>query len=297
MKFTLLFQSKLILKWERLADMPEPMMCPRSVIVDRAVYVTAGNGSHDIHRYDLETQQWSTLPPYQYSDFSMTGVDNQLTCVGGGDESTKMSNAIAVYSTLQMRWEQPYPPMNTPRRYPAVCTYHEHLVVAGGRNANGNLDTVEVLNTSTHQWFSTTPLPETGSRMSYTIIHDTLYLLGGHLGSSVLSVSLPALTQPDKPPAQWCILANTPLKYSTAVAVQGSLLAMGGKNKEKERSLAIHMYDQEKNEWNKVEDLPTEREDCTCCLLPTGEIFTAGGEDKDGRTDRVDVATVLDYKH
>ena len=275
--------------------MPEPMTCPRSVILDRAVYVTAGNGSHDIHKYDLETQQWTTLPRYQYSDFSMAGVDNQLTCVGGGDESTKkISNAIAVYSTLQMSWKQSYPPMNTPRRYPAVFTYHQRLVVAGGRDAGGDLTTVEVLNTSTHQWFSTTPLPETGSRMSYTIIHDTLYLLGGKLGKSVLSVSLPALTQTGKPPEQWRTLTNAPLKYSTATAVRGNLLAVGGtESGEKQRSSAIHMYDEKKDTWNKVEDLPTQREDCTCCLLPSGKIFIAGGDDKDGRTNRVDVATVL----
>ena len=295
MRLNFLFQRELILKWERLADMPETMMCPRSVAVDKAVYVTAGNGSHDIHKYDLETQQWSTLPPYQYSDFSMTGVNNQLTCVGGGDETTKkISNAIAVYSTSQRRWKQPYPPMNTPRRYPATCTYHHHLVVAGGRDASHDLTTVEVLNTSTHQWFSTTPLPERGSRMSYTIIQDALYLLGGKLGRSVLSVSLPALTQSDKPSAQWDILVDTPLKYSTAVAVRGSLLAVGGRSAEKKRSSAIHMYNQEKNTWNKVEDLPTEREDCTCCLLPSGKIFTAGGEDKDGLTKRVDVATEIE---
>ena len=40
-------------------------------------------------------------------------------------------------------------------------------------------------------------------------------------------------------------------------------------------------------------EIPTEREDCTCCLLPSGKIFVAGGRDKDGRTSRVDVATVL----
>ena len=76
MRFNILFQRELKLKWERLADMPETMMCPRSARVDGAVYVTAGNGGHDIHKYDLETQQWSTLPRYQYSDFAMTGVDN-----------------------------------------------------------------------------------------------------------------------------------------------------------------------------------------------------------------------------
>ena len=296
MRFNLLFQREIRLKWEQLADMPEKMMCPRSVLVDGAVYVTAGNNSHDIHKYDLETQQWTTLPPYQYSDFSMGNVNNQLTCVGGGDERAgKISNAVAVYSTSQRRWEQPYPPMKTPRRYPAVFAYHQHLVVAGGRDAGGNLDIVEVLNTSTHQWFTTAPLHETGSRMSYTIIHNTVYLLGGKLGRTVLSMSLPALTQTGKPAAEWHTLTKVPLKYSTAVAVRGNLLAVGGRSGEKERSSAIHMYDQEKNVWNKVEDLPTEREDCTCCLLPSGKIFTAGGEDRVGLTSRVDVATVLSH--
>ena len=101
--------------------------------------------------------------------------------------------------------------------------------------------------------------------------------------------------QTGKPAAEWHTLTKVPLKYSTAVAVRGNLLAVGGRSGEKERSSAIHMYDQEKNMWNKVEDLPTEREDCTCCLLPSGKIFTAGGEDRVGLTSRVDVATVLSH--
>ena len=278
--------------------MPETMQAPHSVLVDEAVYVTAGGGHRTcvIHSYKLQTRQWTTLPLYQYCDFTMTVVNNQLTCVGGRGVSTeKLSNALAVYSTSHRRWEQLYPPMNTPRYWPAVSTYHQHLVVAGGRDTCDDLTTVEVLNTSTShsQWFTTTPLPVKCSRMSSAIMHDTLYILGGFLGKRVLSVSLPALTQVGKPPAQWHTLTNAPLECSTASAVHGFLLAVGGNSGYKERSSAIHMYDQEKNEWNKVEDLPTERQNCTCCLLHTGEIFTAGGEGKDGRTSRVDVATVL----
>ena len=278
--------------------MPEKMQCPHSVFVDEAVYVTAGGGHRTcvIHSYKLQTQQWTTLPHYQYCDFTMTVVNNQLTCVGGRDVSTeKLSNAVAVYSPSQRRWERLYPPMNTPRYWPAASTYHQHLVVAGGRDTCDDLTTVEVLNTSTShsQWFTTTPLPVKCSIMTSAVMHDTLYILGGFLGKRVLSVSLPALIQTGKPPAQWDTLTNTLLKWSTAIAVYGALLAVGGRNSVKERSSAIHMYDEEKKTWSKVEDLPTERQNCTCCLLPTGEIFTAGGEGKDGRTSRVDVATVL----
>ena len=129
--------------------------------------------------------------------------------------------------------------------------------------------------------------------MSAAITHGTLYLLGGSLDTKVLSVSLSALTETDKQPAQWRTLPDTPLKNSTAIAVHGSLLAVGGSHGG-QRSSAIHVYDQEKNAWNKVDDLPTERQDCACCLLPSGEILVAGGQDRNGWTSRMDVAAVKD---
>ena len=277
--------------------MPEAMHWPHSVFVDEAVYVTAGGGHRTcvIHRYELQTLQWTQLPEYQYCDFTMTVVNNQLTCVGGRGVSTEiLSNTVAVYSTSQKSWEQPYPPMNTPRYWPAVSTYHQHLVVAGGRDGRTNLDTVEILDTSTShsQWFTTTPLPVKGSIMSSAIMHDMLYLLGGQLGNQVLSVSLPALTQTDNPAVVWHTLPDVPLGGSTAIAVHGSLLAVGGIDEDKKRYSAIYMYDQEKSLWRKVEDLPSERGGCASCLLPSGEIFVAGGQDMDGRTNRAEVATV-----
>ena len=79
---------------------------------------------------------------------------------------------------------------------------------------------------------------------------------------------------------------------STAIAVHGSLLAVGGIDEDKQRYSAIYMYDQEKSLWRKVGDLPSERGGCASCLLPSGEIFVAGGQDIDGRTNQAEVATV-----
>ena len=170
----------------------------------------------------------------------------------------------------------------------------QHLVMAGGCDACGaDLTTVEILDTSVShsQWLSATPLPVRCSEISTAIIHCTLYLLGGSLGKQVLSVSLPALTQTDKPPAQWRTLPDAPLERSTAITVRGSLLAVGGSHGQ-QRSSAIHVYKQENNTWNKVGDLPTERQDCVCCLLPSGEILVAGGCDRNGNwASRMDVAS------
>ena len=239
----------------------------------------------DIHRYDLQTQQWTKLHQYHYWDFTMTEINHQLTLVGGCDVSThKTTNAVAVYASSQRSWEQPYPPMNTPRMFPAVSTYHQRLVVAGGCDVNfTDLATVEILNTSTHhsQWLSTIPLPVRCRRMSSAIIDDTLYLLGGSLGKQVLSVSLSALTQTDKPPAQWHALSDAPLEWSTAIAANGFLLAVGGSITMMQYSSAIHIYNQKNNTWMKVGDLPTKRDDQACCLLSSEEILAAGGQNQD----------------
>ena len=285
------------LTWTRLPDIPKAMWHPQSVTVDTAVYIAGKLASRVIHRYDLQSKEWTRLPQYQCSYFTMTAVSSQLTLVGGRvDITDKPTNTVAVYSTSQRNWKQPYPPMNTPRYSPAVSTYHQHLVVAGGEDASGYLDTVEILDTSTlhGQWLFVTSLPVRCSLMSAAIIHCTLYLLGGTLENQVFSMSLSALTQTINRPTLWRTLSDTPLEYSTAIAVHGYLLAVGG-NHFGQRSSAIHFYNQEKKTWNKVGDLPTGRQDCACCLLPSGEILVAGGYDCNYKwTSRMDMAAVKD---
>ena len=185
--------------------MPRVMALPQSVTVDTVVYIAERlrlSVSSVILRYDLRSQQWMEPLQYQYYNCGMTTVSSQLVMVGGCDVSTdKTTNRVAVYSPSQRRWSQHYPPLKTPRYWPAVSTYHQCLVVAGGRDdSNTDLATVEILNTSVShcQWLSATGLPVSCHRMSAAITHSTLYLLGGSLDKKVLSVSLSAL---DKPPA------------------------------------------------------------------------------------------------
>ena len=291
--------SELALTWRRLADLQYAMSWPQSTIVQGAVYVREGaEYSGDIHRYDLRTQQWTKLPLCKYCWFTMTEVNQRLTVIGGLDVSTcpiKVTKEVAVYSISQ-GWTEPYPPMNTPCQWPAASAYNQHLVVAGGCDESWtDIATVEIIDTSTpnSQWLSTTPLPISCSCISSAIVNKELYLLGGSLSRRVLNVSLPALTQTGKTSTQWRITSDAPLEYSAAIAFRGSLLAVGGSHN-KQDSSAIHIYHQEKDMWTKLGDLPTVREDCTCCLLLSGEIVVAGGRDCKGWTSRMDVAVVMD---
>ena len=188
--------------------------------------------------------------------------------------------------------DTPLPPMNTPCRSPAIATYGDRLVVAGGRYG-GALATVEVLNTTSHQWLSASPLPVKCSEMTSAIVNQELFLLGGTL-TSALAVSLPDLTGSSvhsattKISVQWRTLPAPPLTNSAAISLHGSVVAIGGCHGNKS-STAIHIYQPATNTWSKVGDLPCPRSSCSCTLLPSGEILVAGGLDSNGKqTRRVD---------
>lgn len=200
------------------------MSWPQSTVVQGAVYIREGaEYSRDIRRYDPQTQQWTKLPLCKYCWFTMTEVNQRLTVIGGLDVSTcpiKVTKEVAVYSISQ-GWTEPYPPMNTPRQWPAASAYNQHLVVAGGCDeSRTDIATVEIIDTSTSnsQWLSTTPLPISCSCISSAIVNKELYLLGGSLSRHVLNVSLPALTQTGKTSTQWRMTSDAPLEYSAAIA-------------------------------------------------------------------------------
>ena len=278
--------------------MPYAMWQPHAVIVNEIVYLGDRYGeSNDILEYDPQTCKWSKLPRYRCYNFTMTEDNHHLTLVGGWIRDRGTSNAVSVFSASQRTWEQMYPPMNTPRKLPAVFTYRHKLVAAGGigpiSHGRNDLATMEILDTSTphSQWFCTTPLPMGCHGMSSVIMHDTLYLLGGSLGKQILSMSL---TETGKPPTQWLTLPDVPLESFTAITVHGYLLIVGRLHCGTYTS-DVYVYLQNKNIWTKTGDVPTERYNCACCLLPSGEILVAGGDSKEGKSKQMDVAAIRDH--
>ena len=294
--------------------MPCRMMSLQSVRLGEDVFVGGGSADslslggddeHTVYQYHPPTDQWVPLPRYEYVFFAMATLTNKLTLVGGLNTSTwpyKVTNQIAVWDTEGMSrgWTHPYPPMPTPRYSPAVATHDKRLVVAGGNKSPGGdlLATVEVLDTTSHQWLSTSPLPVNCSLMTSAIVNQELYLLGGTLTTDTLVVSLPKITRSSvnsattNRSAQWRTLPAPPLKRSAAISVHGSLVAIGGHHGN-DRSTAIHVYQPAMNNWKKVGDLPSPRYSCTSTMLPSGKILVAGGFDSNGkRTSRVDAAAL-----
>ena len=277
---------------------------PHCVVMDRTVYVGGGrtgydDDDHSVLKYDLDTDNWSHLPRYQYRRFAVSIINSRLTLVGGCDDyGQKPTNQLAVYEPSSQHWTYPYHPMPTPRYSPAVVMYDIWLLVAGGRAGGRDLATVELLNTSTNQWLAASSLPTPCSSLTSAIVDDHGYVVTD--SKQVYRVSLPDIVSQSvdqstasKSPALWRRLPDTPLENSAAISLRGYLIAVGGYHDNRTSSTDIHLYQPESEQWTKVGDLPNVREYCSCVVLPSGELLVAGGEDSYDLTSRVDVASVL----
>ena len=287
----------LTLRWRRHSDLPWGMRYPHCVMVEEKLYIGGGYSDHDCTVSQYKSDQWVRLKRYQWRYFTMAAVKKKLTLVGGRDPYGRVTNEIAVWERkgVSHQWTHPYPPMPTPRHSPAVATHNQWLVVAGGVSAGypNDLAAVDLLNTDTRQWLSTTPLPVKCSHVTTAIVQDELYLVGGSL-TTTLVVSLPDLVSTDSANTakSWRTLHAPPLESSAAITLHGALLAVGGCHGN-DRSPAIHVYQPATNNWKQVGELPTARSECACTLIPSGELLVAGGWDSNGkRTIQVDVAAM-----
>ena len=278
---------------------------PHVVVIGSQVYIGGGD-ARAVMVYDIYDDEMNELPPLDYMCYGMTAHNSQLVVVGGWHPSAlKKTNKLSVWDTERSVWTHPYPPMTKPSRESSVISYDRFIIVVGGKGKDGKyLARVQVLDTTNRQWYQTTPLPEPCVHLTSCVIGNIVYLLGGWIRDSgtpnehVFSVSLDKLISnavspsTDATPSPWSTLEDSPVKLSTALALQGSLLAVGGWE-----SSAIRAYQPSSKSWVKVGDLPREQCKCGCAILPNGELLVAGGEYKViGRivysSNRVNIATI-----
>ena len=262
----------------------------QSVVIGDTVYVGGGYAHNDRDActvIKLEQDQWTKLPEYTAYWFAMTSLANRLVLVGGYDQRNyKHTNQLAVFGSGE--WTHPYPPMNIARHSSTAVSFNNHIIVAGGRDDKGRISSsVEVLDVSSRRWYIAQSLPNPRSGQKSTLIGNTLYLKGGHdhtgtVTKTVHHVDLNELITKDlsnlDTPTFWQTLQEVPLVWSVPLSIWRSLLAVGGVDDRFNPSSLIHLYQPDTRRWVKVGDLPTARYNCTCSVLPSGEVIVAGGQ-------------------
>ena len=151
---------------------------------------------------------------------------------------------------------------------------------------------VEVYHSWTSQWHAASPLPFPQSNMTYTVVHNSLFIMGD-MESSLLSTKSVIFTSVTNlldrclqsphmdNTEQWQSLPDTPNYFSGAASLGGSLLAVGGQSQPSAGSVytSVHAYCPSSSSWLHVGDLPQPHTNCGTVTLPTGELVVIGGVD------------------
>ena len=287
------------LEWRRVKDMPLVMgSYPQAVIVKGKVYI---GGAGTVVVYDPQCDQWTSLRPYGCESFGMAVVNNQLVVVGGIDIQTdKKTNKLGVWNELFGRWAHPFPSMHTARQSPEVVTHDNRWMVVVGdfdnRTTVTEISKVEILDISSYngRWHIAIGAPITQSlyKLTSAVIGNVFILFGGAIRRgaamqvclddliSYATVPQPAGMSTLPIPSPWQTLPKAPLEGSSALVINGALLAIGGVG-----SKDIHLYQPSSRSWVKAGELPTERSACVCIVLPSGELLVTGGEVNERRVD------------
>ena len=198
------------LEWSQCTNLPVGMCHhAQAVVLNNKVYVGGGDTSYgatsaNIYNYDPTMDTWETLQSPTYCS-ALTTYHNKLQLVGGREASTgQTTNQLWVFEEGEQTWTQPLPPMPTRRWGASAVSIQDHLIVAGGYNNCGYLDTVEVFDGQ--QWVTADPLPVSYCNMKSTSHDGDYYLMGGrarargilscsYWGLSVLYTSLQSLVE------------------------------------------------------------------------------------------------------
>jgi hypothetical protein len=235
-----------------------------------------------------EGPQWKTIVAPTFW-FAMATVDNQLIVAGGMDANTSEPvDQVHVLDNHNDTWLQPFPASSVPTVWASAIGYKKWLLVVGGwltADLDCPLDVVQVLDTSSKQWYTASLLPTPATRPSLAIIQDTLYIAWSNITEKALKIFIPTLLSDAKsyslsvkPTCDWQTLPTTLTSFPLFVSFHGHLLAVGDSETS---SSTIAMYLPHIKQWQKVEELPSPRAGCACCFLPATKVLVVIGGSKD----------------
>ena len=292
------------------------MYAAYATVINTTLYISGGwcpndtRNMYNVHKYELDKNQWSVLPPLQQYYGIPVNTDNQLTVIGGYHSTTHKPTA-QVTTFTNNRWNNDtYPNLSVARVWPAVVPYHQYVIVAGGRGDDETVvDTIEVLNVSSCHWMMVnTHLPLPMYVISATVCADSFTIVGydnADKGRSTKTFTVPidgiisqqqqtqqSLTSStDKDNTKWHTLADAPYWYTALVPNTSPPIIIGGKDKQGNTVNDITIYDDTNNRWKKIASLPINCA-CTTVAVINDCIIVMGGA-SDTKTTETTNATAL----
>ena len=259
------------IKWQDGAPAPVKDGYHTAVLCDGKVYIGGGDGSPDrIHIYTPASNSWS-LPINAPHHFAITTLNNRLITAGGIDRNDKVSNKIFLLDGDHLK---EYTRMITARYQATAAGYQGTLIITGGRvNYKSRLDSTELFNSTTGQWYNTGKLPSPHCRLQPVIVDNVLYLLRG---ATVYTAPLDTLSSHQ---LKWSSHQCTPGHSSAPVSIQGRHLLTVGGRKKNVITKDIHKFNKISHSWEDIGQIPSARRGPAAVSVADNKIVVVGGYD------------------
>ena len=289
------------LRWEVVERSPVELSAGSAVTIVENVYVASDTKL--VYCYN-RLRKWSTLPECACERFSLAVVDGSLVTVGGWDG--EYTNKLVKF-TDQKTWNnKDLPAMPTPRTEPITLSTDQYLIAAGGYSGTRALDSVEVLTIQEKQWTTCSwSLPHIVNGGSMSLIDNQIYLAPRIVESvntqqMVLTCNLSDLKQQKKKSlfgrgsGPWQRVKDLPIPLASVVAMNGRLLAIGGKdsrNSPTYASTTVWEYTPTQG-WKSVSQIPNGRWSSISAVLPRNQLIVVGGQSNWTKTNFVEIASL-----
>ena len=244
----------------KMADLPIPTANATAVPIGGNVYLTGGlapdvRSAQIVQVYNIDTGNWSTLPPAPQYNSDAIAINNNLVLIGGQESSTdKITNMVSTWLVEEEKWTQTIPPMRMRRHRPGVLLLKNYLFVFGGQGEDREtlLDSFEVLNVEENQWSSGRGLlPQPLLCLKLGVFGDGVILtsaIASTTTTTAKSWKIPvcvledSVTNSSSQSIQWTPIANTPYHSSSLLTNSKQPVLVGGYSRGGPPTKAIHLY-------------------------------------------------------
>ena len=269
------------LYWREERDMLERMWYPTAVYLNGKIFVGERWWYYRqfLCVFNVVSRTWSKLPFHNSCEmfgFTLATSNSKVHTVGG---TWRKDGKIEEYSNKvfslddDIKWCNTLPPLNMGRGHATSTSFDSFILVAGGFGRNGQLSSVEVLDSSqsSSTWWEICDLPVKSWFMQCTVTHDELFIgCGGGTEDTVYTAELSAVKESlnidedsessVSPESFWQSLSVTPLRGSGLVSVNNCLLTVGGLDDGYKLHSSVHLYDCYKKTWTKMSDIRKSRD-------------------------------------